>query len=621
MTDTHQESGGTQAGFPSPFEVPIPLACEGWGEMYARHAPFSEDRRAYDESRFWFHDGVHFGEPLYAFDSMVLDYGMVAFSQANARLFVVPSSLGSEYRLLNGYVYLSANSISDNDVVGRRAKLFETRGGYYYERWDELVEQWRHRVEEATSELASLEVPELADTEAETVVTDGRGLGSSYALLRAYDRLLEGIDRIWQYHFEFLNLGYGAYLAFYEVCRDAFPDIPDQTVARMVSGIDAVLWRPDGELKRLAEAALRLGLAEPVKAAENEEELRASLAGSVPGEQWLADLDDTKDPWFYLSYGTGAFYHHHRSWIDDTTLPIAMIGRYVGRLEAGEDIARPRTAVLAERTRVTEGHRSLLTAEARQVFDVSLDLARTVFPYVEDHNFYIDHRYLTIFWNKVRVFGALLAHHGFLADREDVFHLRHDEVRSALEELRLHWSSGGVGLARGPGHWPALVARRKAIYEAMRSWTPPAALGQVPDDVTDPATIMLWGITAERIREWLTTSNGGASTSFGGFAASPGVVEGRARVVMHVDQLGEIEDGEILVAPTTATGWTPLFCRIAAAVVDVGGIMSHAAIVAREYGLPAVVGTGTATKRIRTGDRLRVDGGAGTVTILERAAD
>ena len=155
----------------------------------------------------------------------------------------------------------------------------------------------------------------------------------------------------------------------------------------------------------------------------------------------------------------------------------------------------------------------------------------------------------------------------------------------------------------------------------MRSWSPPAALGQVPDDVTDPVTIMLWGITAERIREWLTTSNGEASTSFAGFAASPGVAEGRARVILHVDQLDEIEEGEILVAPTTATSWTPVFGKIAAAVPDVGGIMCHAAIVAREYGLPAVVGTGTATKRIRTGDRLRVDGGAGTVTILERAAD
>ena len=84
---------------------------------------------------------------------------------------------------------------------------------------------------------------------------------------------------------------------------------------------------------------------------------------------------------------------------------------------------------------------------------------------------------MTIFWNKVREFGALLKRHGFLADEEDVFLLRHDEVRSALEELRLDWSSGGAGAARGPLVWPSLVERRRAIYDAMCAWTPPPALG------------------------------------------------------------------------------------------------------------------------------------------------
>jgi pyruvate,water dikinase len=96
------------------------------------------------------------------------------------------------------------------------------------------------------------------------------------------------------------------------------------------------------------------------------------------------------------------------------------------------------------------------------------------------------------------------------------------------------------------------------------------------------------------------------------------VAEGSARVLLRTDQLGELEDGEILVAPVTSTSWTPVFHRISAAVLDTGGIMCHAAIVAREYGLPAVVGTGNATKRIKTGDRLRVDAETGVVTILGR---
>ena len=222
---------------------------------------------------------------------------------------------------------------------------------------------------------------------------------------------------------------------------------------------------------------------------------------------------------------------------------------------------------------------------------------------------------MTIFWNKVREFGALLARHRFLTDGEDVFYLRHDEVRSALEELRLSWSTGGAGVPRGPGYWPSLVERRRAIYEAMSEWAPPLALGRLLEEITDPVAIMLWGITAERALQWLSTDGGG--TTLTGFAGSPGEAEGRARVVLRADLLGELERGDILVAPTTSTSWTPVFGTIAAAVLDSGGVMCHAAIVARECGLPAVVGTGTATKRIKTGDLLHVDGSTGVVTILD----
>jgi pyruvate,water dikinase len=100
-------------------------------------------------------------------------------------------------------------------------------------------------------------------------------------------------------------------------------------------------------------------------------------------------------------------------------------------------------------------------------------------------------------------------------------------------------------------------------------------------------------------------------------AASPGTVEGLARVVLDADQLETIQPGEILVSRITAPSWGPVFSQIAAVVTDIGGMMSHAAIVCREYGLPAVTGTGSATTTIRTGQRVRVDGSSGTVTILD----
>ena len=100
-----------------------------------------------------------------------------------------------------------------------------------------------------------------------------------------------------------------------------------------------------------------------------------------------------------------------------------------------------------------------------------------------------------------------------------------------------------------------------------------------------------------------------------GFAASSGVVEGPARVVIGRGDR-RVREGDILVCQVTNPTWAPIFQKIAAAVSDIGGSMSHAAIVAREYGLPAVVGTGNATTRIKDGQRIRVDGGRGIVQVI-----
>jgi rifampicin phosphotransferase len=107
------------------------------------------------------------------------------------------------------------------------------------------------------------------------------------------------------------------------------------------------------------------------------------------------------------------------------------------------------------------------------------------------------------------------------------------------------------------------------------------------------------------------------SNTIKGFAGAAGCVEGRVRVLDGPEQADQLQAGEILVAVTTNVGWTPLFPRAAAVVTDVGAPLSHAAIVARELGIPAVVGCGSATTRLRTGDWVRVDGGQGTVERLE----
>ena len=130
---------------------------------------------------------------------------------------------------------------------------------------------------------------------------------------------------------------------------------------------------------------------------------------------------------------------------------------------------------------------------------------------------------------------------------------------------------------------------------------------------------MLFGITTEGVADWLADGGereDGVADSLRGIAASPGVAEGLARVVADATRLDEVQEGEILVSRCTTPSWAPIFGRVTGAVADIGGVMSHAAIVAREYGMPAVVGTGMGTQRIRTGQRIRVDGNRGVVEVI-----
>jgi phosphoenolpyruvate synthase/pyruvate phosphate dikinase len=102
-----------------------------------------------------------------------------------------------------------------------------------------------------------------------------------------------------------------------------------------------------------------------------------------------------------------------------------------------------------------------------------------------------------------------------------------------------------------------------------------------------------------------------------GSSGSPGIARGPARIILDVSEFSKLKAGDILVAPVTNPAWTPLFQRAAAVVVDTGGSASHAAIVAREYGIPAVMGTMNGTKTLKDGQWIQVDGGRGQVIQVE----
>lgn len=614
MSEDQQTQAETRS-FPEPYSISTPEGADGWRDMYAYHNQFLDARRDEDSGKTWFRNSLHFPEVSYPFDHLTIDGSFTGTGVTNARVFALPPALGLEVRVVNGYTYMSTVPAPDAEAQERRAAEFGVRAGHYFENWDELYEDWTKRVVEQIRAIDGIEVPPLAEFEDQDYVLKTHGPTQGNRLLSSYHRLLEAGDEIWTLHSEFLNLGYAAYLEFLTLCKANFPEIDDQTISRMVSGMDVLLFRPDGELRRLAVKAEELGVSDRIRETSSEAEVRSAMGGDDAGRQWLEALDEAMDPWFYFSYGSG-MYHSHRSWIDDMALPLRAIVDYVDALRRGESLDRGLEALRAERDTIVDRYRSLLDEEDRPAFDAALALSRTVFPYVENHNFYIEHWFMTKFWNKVREFSGKFVEWGFWDDIEDVFYLRRAEVEEAVVDLQMAWGAGSR--PQGGFHWPPIIARRREIYRALDVWSPPPALGPAPESVEEPLTIMLWGITPETVERWLDAQEGGAGgRTLEGFGGSPGVAEGRARVVQRPDQLDEVQHGEILVAPVTSPSWTPVFGRIEAAVCDIGGIMCHAAIVSREYGLPAVVGTGFGTSNITTGQRIRVDGDRGIVTILD----
>src|SRR5262249_9787184 len=192
----------------------------------------------------------------------------------------------------DGSVCPSATAAREPGGIGRRAALFGERAGYYDEHWDELYQGWKTRIKALIDEITSITVPELPEFEDPSVVTGATGVAQNHYVRENFHRCLDLFSRMWHHHTEFLMLGYGAYVVFFQFCKQAFPEISDQAVARMVAGIDVIMYRPDDELRGLARLAVEAGVDDLFTEGCSPAAVLAALAGrGEGGERWLAALE------------------------------------------------------------------------------------------------------------------------------------------------------------------------------------------------------------------------------------------------------------------------------------------------------------------------------------------
>lgn len=282
------------------------------------------------------------------------------------------------------------------------------------------------------------------------------------------------------------------------------------------------------------------------------------------------------------------------TWKEDPTIVYTLIRDYATRDDyIPEDEFKSVAAARQAREKVLFDKLSG-SRERVEMFRQVLAGAQQYLPIEEDHSFWIDQQGIAVLRVPVLEAGRRLVAAGRLEDECHVFFLHFDELRDAL--------------CGGKGDLNDLVSRRQLEHEENSKLTPPPALGTPPpqDQNEDPSRTKFFGAPPPESSD---------PRIINGTAASAGKVTGTARIVLFLDDSGRLGKDDILVCPATMPPWTPLFGIASAVVTDHGGILSHTAIVAREYRIPAVVGTKVGTTLIKDGQMITVDGTAGTVKL------
>jgi pyruvate,water dikinase len=345
------------------------------------------------------------------------------------------------------------------------------------------------------------------------------------------------------------------------------------------------LWKMKEEIKADAELS---------KAFEGEtaSDIMGVLEGSESGRRFV----EQRIVPHQKAFGYKAIWSHEfafKTWRED---PAPMIEAVRGYLATDYDYPSNIDTV---REDLEAAKAEALDGAAGGELEAALERSLSMNPLTPDHHFYIDQGTNARLRLLLMAIGRKLVEAGALDDAEDVMFLRYNE-------LRLLMADQGALDAR------TTVGDRRDAREAAFEKRPPSWVGTATQAALDFPYNALWGFP-EKFHAGEPATTGEVR----GLAASPGVVEGPARYVTSLDEFDQVQEGEILVCRMTNPAWVVLFTKITGLVTEAGGAVSHPAVVAREFGIPAVVGTTNAGERISTGDRVRVNGSTGVVEILE----
>jgi len=383
---------------------------------------------------------------------------------------------------------------------------------------------------------------------------------------------------------------------FEELYCELFEGTTTLDALRLTQGFDNKTMEGDRALWQLSRTARSIPEVSEILSKHAAGEVIPALEKSASCESFLADLNK----WlaYYGQRLNSVFALDQSSWIEDPTPAIQNLQAYVSMSDLRPEMEP--TALVAEREKAVAEARAKLAGYPKPIvarFEMLLKAAQIAAIVHEDHNFWIDQRCFYHVRRIIMEFGERLAQAGTLDTANDVLYLTPDELKTN-QDISMK----------------SLVQERKAEMEKFSRVTPPPMLGTAPAfEMTDGGSM----VRAMFKGEMSPANNGnGEANMVKGHPGSAGVTRGTARVIHSLAEAGKLQPGDVLVAVGTEPPWTPLFATASAIVTDSGGVLSHSAVVAREYRIPAVVGTTNATTIIQDGQLIEVDGNAGTVRIV-----
>jgi pyruvate,water dikinase len=522
---------------------------------------------------------MHFPEPMTPLDEWFLRTEFEGVTRV-AQLYELP--MMGKGRRFNTYAYAAIAPLPPEELAALGQRAQEHLGAAMAR----LGEQWENEfLPEIQRYLSNWAAFDLA-------------CASLAGLVAHLDTMVETRERLWDIHFLVWFPAYTAITLFEELYRDLFGDEHTFDAYRLLQGFKNKTLETTHALWQLSREALSDPVVCQVLEESDPAEVPTTLSRSVEGRSFLTRLQAYLDEYGQRS---DKWVISSPSWVEDPTPVISNLQDYI--TQPDRDLSAETARLAAERERLLAEVRARLVDFPQPVvahFEFLLKAAQVGSVLTEDHGFWIDFRG----WYPVRCtfleFGRHFAQARILDKPDDIFFLTLDEVRETAQAL------------------PAidrrlLVAGRQAELAYFRGIQPPPALGTMPagPPAGDPVSRTIGNFFGAPPPTSLDPN------LLQGNAGSPGTARGPARVIRSLAESAKLQPGDILVAETTAPPWTPLFASAAAVVTDTGGILSHCAVVAREYGIPAVVGTGTATMMIQDGQTVEVDGQAGTVRIIE----